>query len=113
MQGDYMSAYSLFKEGCTGASEIGVKQLAAWDVIAMGAAAAAMGQAHRGARLIGGGEAAAEAIGTIIESEDRMVREVGIAAARAGLGEEEFEKTRQEGRAMSMEQAIKYALEGS
>ena len=36
-----------------------------------------------------------------------------IKAARAQLNEDEFERARQEGRAMSMDQAIEYALGGA
>jgi hypothetical protein len=42
-----------------------------------------------------------------------MVYEQGVASARAQLSEEEFEKAWAEGRTMSMEEAIAYALEPS
>jgi hypothetical protein len=40
-----------------------------------------------------------------------MVYEQGVASARAQLSEVEFEKARAEGRAMSMEEAVVYAME--
>ena len=69
------------------------------------------GQAHLGAKLIGAAEGLLEASGRVLDSDDCIVYEQGVTSARAQLSEEEFERARAEGRAMSMEQAIEYALE--
>ena len=69
--------------------------------------------------MLGAAEALLEAMSAVLEADDRMVYERGIALARAQLSEEAFEKARQEGRAMSIrgssgvEQAIAYALQES
>ena len=42
-----------------------------------------------------------------------LILENDLAACRATLGEEQFEASAEQGRAMTMEQAIEYALEKS
>jgi hypothetical protein len=49
-------------------------------------------------------------MGAALAAEDRRPYERAKARALAQLGEVEFEKAMQEGRAMSIEQAIAYAL---
>jgi hypothetical protein len=71
-----------------------------------------MDQPGRGARLLGAAEALLEAIGGVLDPDDGMVYEQGVASARAQLSEAEFERAWAEGRAMSMEEAIEYALNG-
>lgn len=68
-------------------------------------------QAERGAKLLGTAQVVLEAMGAVMEPQDRMVYERAVASVRAQLSEEGFEKAWAEGRAMSMEQAIEYALE--
>ena len=45
-----------------------------------------------------------------MEADARIPYDFVVSSARAQLGDEAFEKAIQEGRAMSMEQAIEYAL---
>jgi len=63
-----------------------------------------------GAKLLGAAEALLESIGAVMDPADGMIYEQGVASARAQLSGEEFEKARAEGRAMSMEQIVDYAL---
>jgi non-specific serine/threonine protein kinase len=65
----------------------------------------------RGARLFGVGEALREASGFVLWSDDRPSYERCVAAARAALGEEAFAAAWAEGRAMSQDDAVAYALE--
>ena len=51
-----------------------------------------------------------EAVGGVLDADDRIVCDQGIAFAHAQLSEE-FEKAWQQGRDMSVERAIEYALE--
>ena len=46
-------------------------------------------------------------------AEERRPYDLAVAQVRTQLGEKEFEQARAEGRAMSMEEAIEYALNGS
>jgi tetratricopeptide (TPR) repeat protein len=126
-EGDYTSARSLHEESLAMMRELGDKRGVATCLAGLGgvaaAAAAAIEQAQagaqvraqveRGVRLLGAAEALLEAIGTVLEAEDRMVYEPSEQQAHVVLGEEAFERARQEGRAMTMEQAIAYALENT
>jgi tetratricopeptide (TPR) repeat protein len=58
------------------------------------------------ARLLG----AAAPLWEMLEERDRRPFEDQVSAGRAQLGDAAFEKARAEGRAMSLEQAIEYAL---
>ena len=69
------------------------------------------GLMERGAKLLGAAEALLQSIGAVLGPGDRQIYERAIAIAREELGEEGLEAARQEGRAMSLEQAIEYALE--
>ena len=60
--------------------------------------------------LLGAAAALLQSMDAILASEDRRPYERAIELARAQLGEEKFQEARQEGLAMSMEEAIDYAL---
>ena len=64
---------------------------------------------RRGTRLLGAAEAMLESIGAALEPVDRVPYAQSLASARSQLGDEQFESARQEGRAMSSEEAIEYA----
>jgi predicted ATPase/class 3 adenylate cyclase len=65
----------------------------------------------RAARLWGAAESLREAVGTPLLSEEREEYERDQAAVREALGEEAFAAAWVEGGAMTMEQAIAYALQ--
>jgi len=120
-QGDFASARSLHEESLAMLRELGDKRGCAECLAGLGGVAAGMGQAQsqtqavwyaeRGSRLLGAAQALLEAIGAVLGAEGRMVYEQQVASARAQLSEEEFEKAWAEGRAMSMEAAIEYAID--
>jgi non-specific serine/threonine protein kinase len=76
----------------------------------MAGAAGARGGARRAARLWGAAEALREEIGVLLQPENREVLDPCIAAARLSLGEVAWQVASAEGRAMTPEQAIEYAL---
>jgi hypothetical protein len=67
--------------------------------------------AARAACLLGAASAVREAIGALISPEDRPHCERAVTLARAALGEEAFAAAWAEGRAMTLETAMAYALE--
>ena len=67
--------------------------------------------AARAAHLLGAAEAQFQAMGAAMWPADHRDRERSMAAIRAALNEEAFAAAWAEGRAMSLEQAIAYALE--
>ena len=80
-----------------------------------GGVGAAEGRIVRAARLWGAEEALLEMIEVGVHTyvPDRSHHQSRVAAARARLGEEEFEAAWTEGRTMSTEQAIERALDRS
>jgi hypothetical protein len=63
--------------------------------------------------MLGAVEALLEAIGAVLDADDRLPYERSVELVRAQLGEDAFKEAWQNGRAMSMAQAIEYALEVS
>ena len=80
-------------------------------LIGLGGAAALAGDAEKGLRVLGAADALLTAIGASLEADDRIPYEHAMASARKQLDEETFARARAEGQAMSMEQAIAYALQ--
>ncbi len=122
--GEYGSALSHYKESLLAFLEMGDKHNIAWCLGGVGGARAQIGQrrqtgevekeveeVERGARLLGAAEALLKEIGSVLEPVDRIPYDGGVSSARSVLGEVRFERLRHEGQAMSMEQAIEYALE--
>ncbi len=67
--------------------------------------------AARAARLLGAAEAQFQTIGAALWPADQLEYERSVTAARAALSDEVFAAAWAEGRAMTLEQAIAYALE--
>ena len=111
LEGDYPAARSLYEASLQLAETSGDRDGVVQCLLGLGAAASGIGQAGKGARLLGASEALGKVIGFHLYRDARMVYEYGIAATRSQLSEEEFESARQEGRAMSMDEAIACALE--
>jgi predicted ATPase/DNA-binding CsgD family transcriptional regulator/Tfp pilus assembly protein PilF len=109
--GDYAGAERLYREALTIGREIWNTYSIAFCLGGLGAAASAGGRPTRGARLLAATEAILQAAGAVLDSDDRIVYAAGLASARDHLPGEEFDKAWKEGRALSRDQAIAYALE--
>ncbi len=109
-QGDYASARSLYQESLSIRRELGDRQGIAASLEAFAGLAAALSQSVRVARLWGAAEALREEIGSPLSSNDRDQYDESVAAAREALGDDAFSTARAEGRAMTLEQAVDYAL---
>jgi hypothetical protein len=75
--------------------------------------AVAQGQNEQAARLLGSAEVLRDAIALPLQPPDRAEHDRIVAAARAQLDKSTFAAAWAEGRSMTLEQAIAYALEGS
>lgn len=109
-QGDYERAATLQIESLLSLRDLGEQWFVSRSLEALAEAVAMQGDAERAARLFGASEALREAIGASVLPYYRGEYERGVAAARAPLGEAAFAAAWAEGRAMTMEQAIEFAL---
>jgi tetratricopeptide (TPR) repeat protein len=110
-QGEYGAARALLEESLAIYRELGIKQGIAPNLEGLAALAVAQGQSERAARLYGAAEGLREAIGAPLPPAKRAEHDRSVAAVRTALGEQEFAAAWAEGRTMSIEQAVTYALE--
>src|SRR5205823_5732708 len=90
MQGNYSTSRSMYRESLTIRRKIWDKRGITKNLTGLGGVAVGIGQEHtqRGARLLGAVEALLGAIGAVLDTQERMVYEQGIASARAQLSAE-------------------------
>jgi predicted ATPase/class 3 adenylate cyclase len=110
MRGDHQQARSLHQESLVLSRELGDKLVAAESLEGL-ACSAARGEEERAARLFGATEALREAVGYHQAPRERALREPFLGAARSRLEEAKWEAAWAEGRAMTFEDAVAYALE--
>jgi predicted ATPase/DNA-binding XRE family transcriptional regulator len=113
-QGNTGQAARLFGEGLTFSREVGDRANMAYCLEGLADVAVAQGMPARAARLLGAAEQLFEVVGARIYGHrpGRPLHEHAVAEARARLGEHAFDAVRDEGRAMTAEQAVAYALAG-
>jgi tetratricopeptide (TPR) repeat protein len=110
-QGDYPAAEALLKESLTIFLELGDQRNIAEALEGL-AYAFWLDRSGRAALLWGAAERLREAIGAPLKPNDRLRAERQVAAARAALGDDvAFDRAWQNGRAMSLEQAVRYSLD--
>ncbi len=110
-QGDYAAARSLFEESLATRRELGDKRGIPECVEGLAGVRGAQKQPEPAARLFGAAEALREAIGTPLRPNERERYDREVAAVRAALTKEAFERAWAAGRAMTLEEAVAYALE--
>jgi predicted ATPase/class 3 adenylate cyclase len=111
-QGDYAAARALYEESLAIFRQLGDQRGIALALDGLAALAAAhQGQPERAARLSGAAEALREAVGAPLSPHERAEYHRHVAATRAALGEEAFAAAWEAGRALSLEQAVAYALD--
>jgi predicted ATPase/class 3 adenylate cyclase len=107
VRGDHQQASNLFQESLRLCWELGDRTIAAESLEGLACVAEAEGEAKRATRLFGVAEALREAVGYHQTPEESALREPYLATARSRMEETEWA----EGRAMTFEGAISYALE--
>jgi len=110
LQGNHERARTSFEESLILCKVLGNKLNASESLEGMACISAAEIASERAARLFGAAEALREAVGLEHLPEEDAWRKPYLAAARVRLGEASWAGAWAEGRAMSMEQAIEYAL---
>jgi predicted ATPase/DNA-binding CsgD family transcriptional regulator len=108
--GDPERARGAFEEGLALCTELGDKMAASGYLDGLACVAGTEGGAERAARLFGAAEALREAVGWPLNPEEEALKEPYLRTARSQFEEGSWEVAWAEGRAMSMEQAIDYAL---
>jgi DNA-binding NarL/FixJ family response regulator len=109
---DHECAKDLFEEGLSLSAELGNEADVAHCLEGLASVAEAEGSIERAVRLWGAEEALLEKIEAAVYTyvPDRSLHRSRVAAAHAQLDEEAFEVAWAEGKAMSPERAIEYAL---
>ena len=113
-RGDYNGGVSRFEEGVALSGAVGDGANLAYCLEGLAVVAGVRGEVERSARLIGAAEGLHEAVGVpvyIYYEPDRSLYEDTVAQVRSQMGEEAFEAARAQGRALTFEQAVAYALE--
>jgi DNA-binding CsgD family transcriptional regulator/tetratricopeptide (TPR) repeat protein len=110
--GDQERAKGLFEEGLALAAEMRDEANIAYYLERLAAVAASEGRLRRAAHLWGAAEALLETIEATAYTHraDRSLHQDQVTAARARLDETSWTAAWSEGRAMSSEQAVEYAL---
>jgi len=109
-RGDTQKAEAFFKESLMLHQELGNKQGSTECLVGLAGVAAAVQQPARAARLLGSAAAVREALGLSVWPAEHATYERNLSATRAQLDEAGWRAAWEEGRAMSLEQAIEYAL---
>jgi predicted ATPase/class 3 adenylate cyclase len=112
-EGHLTKAAEYFRKSLVLARDSGNLTTATEILAALGGLAGTLGQGGRAARLFGAADARFEESGYYMGRSDQMEYDHYLPLARAQLNPEEWQVAYDEGRTMSMEQAVAYALEES
>jgi hypothetical protein len=113
-RGDHELTSRMLKEGVTLSEEIGDQANLSYFLEGLAMVAGMRGEAERSARLLGAAERLLEEAGASVYNyykPDRSLYERITVDVRSRLGEEGLGEARAEGRSMTFEQAVAYALE--
>jgi len=111
LQGDDVQAQSFLEEGLTLARETGPKWISSNYLLWLADLAAERGQFERAVRLCSAAKTHLHTISYFWDAFESAYYERIINLARVSLGENAFAIAQAEGRAMTIEQAVAYALE--
>lgn len=110
-QGDDSRALTLFQQCLLLSIQGGEAARSGATVIGVAGVWQARGQPRRAARLLAAAEMMGDASGFAIEAADRPDTERILAAVRGALPADEFAAAWAEGRAMTLDEAVAYAME--
>jgi hypothetical protein len=113
VEGDHERARRLLGEGLLFSSEVGDGTNVAYYLGGLASIAVSEDDLERAARLWGAAEAILEEIEVIAypHAADRSFNDQQLATAQAKLDERKWEEAWEEGRTMTIEEAVGYALE--
>jgi tetratricopeptide (TPR) repeat protein len=108
---DWDRAIARLGESLEVRQEIGDKGGCAWCLERLAGVAMMQGQPERAVHLFGSAAALRSSIGSVIDPVDQANYKKNLNSLRAKLGGEEYKAAWDEGRALTLEQAVAYALE--
>jgi hypothetical protein len=111
-QNEHRRAQEMLSEGLQTANAIGNKWDAAWALDAFATLAFRQGSYGRAARLHAASETLLEAYGSKRTDLQRQLQDNTTAMIRKHMNESEFASASAEGRGLTMEEAIEYAIGG-
>jgi tetratricopeptide (TPR) repeat protein len=107
---DFSAAKKAFADSLQIGRTRSIPWLASTDLEGLAGVAAAHGEAELAARLYGAADAIRVSCGTPVRPSHQRIHDRGVAAAKALLGQEDFIRAYQQGRAVAVEQMITDAL---
>ena len=110
-QGDYATARLRYRESLRLSHEIGSKSQIVLTLEALASLAAIQECGESGARLWGAATALRASLGSSLPPKEHAARENTAAKLREAIGEQTFTAAWEEGEAMTLEQAVGYALQ--
>jgi non-specific serine/threonine protein kinase len=112
LQGDHEQARSYYEESLVVSKELGDKMVASESLDGLACISGARGEALRAGRLFGAAQAlqVREAVAFQVTPQAEAWRQPYRATARSQVGEAAWEEVLAQGRAMTLEEAIEYAL---
>jgi predicted ATPase/class 3 adenylate cyclase len=112
LRNDLGKAVDLYKQSLALAWDTGLYTLVLDDLVGFACLAGAQGDAVRAAQLCGAAEALHEATGYPKDPVSHAEMEPYLASGRSQIHEAVWEEAWRKGRAMTLEEAVSYALEG-
>ena len=109
-QGDYKLAKKLFKESLSIYKEIGYKIGMADSINYLGNAAYRLGDFEKAIKLLSAAEKELESMGAVLDKKEQKLKDENIAKLHEQLSDEEFDKFLEDGRKMTLEEAVQLAV---
>jgi non-specific serine/threonine protein kinase len=110
-QDDYLGAEALLREGLTLMVELNYKYYFGLSIAMLAGPVGANGQPERAARLLGASEGILCSLDASLQPADKIEIDCYLADIRAQLDEKIYREACSQGRAMSIEDAVAYALD--
>jgi tetratricopeptide (TPR) repeat protein len=111
LQDDLGRAADLYRESLSLSWEIGLNPLVQSALEGFACLAGAKGEAERAVRLWGAAQTLHETKGILRDTDFLAEADARISAVRFGMGEEAWEEAWRKGRALTLDEAVSYALE--
>ena len=112
LMGEHERARSTHERALAMCAEVGDARFLPRSLTSLANVARAQGHGERAARLLGAADVLTAVMSPSVRPSERTESEIAMASVRAELGEGRFAAVFAEGRAMSPDEAVEYALSG-